>query len=270
MLTADRCYDRDPDFSNYYQGDILSDIPFLTLPTLQPAARQDAWGILRPRPRNPSDQRPVDEIMRVFPVQLIGRAAKDWPDAWARANTSGEYVIAYCKKMTVMLVSRSCDVDKESRKNFLVAPVVPIRELPEPQRTEDKLRDLKANEIFHWFYLPEAPRLPESFADLSQIIPIHRTFFDEASRRQHLAARLSSEGTHAFQSALSNFYGTQFGFVPPDTCPQTARYACSACFHSGRTEPFSREVRQGEIFGDCGMCREHALWVKMPEELRAK
>lgn len=164
-----------------------------------------------------------------------------------------------------MLVSRSCDIDKDSRKHFLVAPVVHIQDLPEPQRTEEKLRDLRADEIFHWFYLPEkAPRLPESFADLSQMIPIHRTFFEKDSLQGHLAARLSGEGTHGLQAALSNFYGTQFGFAPPDTCPQTARYACSACFHSGKAEPYSREVRKGETFGDCGMCRGQALWVKMP------
>lgn len=264
MRTAERCYDNNPDLTNYYQGDILSDIPFLMLPTLFPAARENAWGILRPRARK-NDPRPVDEIMRVFPVDLIGRAARDWPDTWAIPNTPGEYVIAHCKKMTVMLVSRSCDIDKDSRKHFLVAPVVAVGSLPEPQRTEEKLRDLRADEIFHWFYLPErAPRLPESYADLSQMIPIHRTFFDQDSLRVCLAARLSGEGTHAFQTALSNFYGIEFGFAPPDPCPQAGRYACSACFHSGQGIPHCREFRRDEIFGDCPMCREHALWVKLP------
>ena len=185
-------------------------------------------------------------------------------DAWARPDTAGEYVIAHCKKITVALVSRSCDIDKDSRKHLLVAPVVHIRDLQPAQRTDEKLRDLRENEIFHWFYLPEKPpNLPKSFADLSQMVPLHRSFFDEASLRAHVVARLSGEGTHTFQNALSSFYGFQFGFSPSDTCSQAARYGCSACFHSGQGAPYSREVREGEIFGDCGMCREHALWVKI-------
>lgn len=264
MITAERCYDNNPDFSNYYQGDVLSDIPFPTLPTLLPAARQGAWGLLRPRPR-PADQRPVDEVMRQFPVHLIGRAAGDLPDAWARQEAAGEYVIAHCKKTTVALISRSCDIDKDSRKHLLVAPVVDMRDLPIAQRTDEKLRGLRENEIFHWFYLPEKPpNLPESYADLSLMVPMHRSFFDEESLRAHLVARLSGEGTHAFQNMLSTYYGVQFGFSPSDACPQTARYACSACFHSGQATPYSRNFNAGEVFGDCGHCREQGAWVKMP------
>ena len=256
---------------NYYQGDILSGIPFPTLPTFLPAAKQDSWGILRPRPnRNKlnADPRPMAEVLRNLPNELIGRAAKDLPDAWARPE--GEHIIAACRKMTVIVVSRSCDLDKDSRKHFLVAPVVAIGSLKEEQRTEEKLRDLRANEIFHWFYLPEKDAgLPESYADLSQMLPLHRSFFDEGTLRAGLVARLSAAGTIAFQAALSSFYGTKFGFVSADTCPQTGRYACSACFHAGREVPYSRQFDQGNVFGDCGFCREDALWVRIPDAGRA-
>jgi hypothetical protein len=265
VITAERWYDQNPDRNNYYQGDILSGIPFPSLPTFLPAVRQDAWGILRPSARRKGDVRPVDEVLRNLPNELIGRATKDVPDAWTRADGDGEYLIAYCRKMTVAMVSRSCDIDKDSRKHFLVAPVVYIRDLPTAQRTDEKLRDLRANEIFHWFYLPEkVPTLPESYADLSQMLPLHRTFFDEETLRTNFVARLSNEGTSAFQSSLSNFYGVQFGFSSADACPQAGRYACSTCFHSGRDNPDRKDFRAGEVFGDCGACREQVLWVKMP------
>jgi hypothetical protein len=266
VITADRWYDTNPDHQNYYQGDILSGIPFPVWPTFLPAAKQDVWGILRPRPRRQNaDMHPAGEALWTLPNDLIARAAKDFPDAWARPDQDGEYVITFCRKIHVAVISRSCDIDKANRKHFLVAPVVHVRDLKPEQRTDEKLRDLRANEIFHWFYLPEKqPNLPESFADLSQMASLHRTFFDEEILRDNFVARLSGEGTAAFQGSLSSFYGVSFGFASHDTCPQNGRYACSSCFHAGKNEPYSREVSAGNIFGDCGFCREDAMWVKMP------
>jgi hypothetical protein len=266
VITADRWYDKNPDLKNYYQGDILSGIPFPTLSTFFPAGKQDVWGILRPRRKGQNDAvRPVGEVLRNLPNELIGRAAKDIPDAWTRPDGDGEHVITFCRKMHVALISRSCDIDKAMRKHFLVAPIVHVRDLIPAQRTDDKLRDLRANEIFHWFYLPEKePHLPESFADFSQMVPLHRSFFDETVLKEQFAARLSGEGTLAFQQSLSSFYGINFGFAPHDTCPQNGRYSCASCFHGGRTEPSSRDVVAGNFFGDCQFCREATMWVKMP------
>jgi len=267
VITAAKWYEAHPELDNYYQGDILSGFPFPTLPTFRPSKEQEVWGILRPRQnknKGNAEDRPLAEILRNLPNELIGRAAKDVPDAWAQPN--GEYIMAACRKMTVMMVSRSCDIDKDSRKHLLVAPIVAIHALRVEQRTEEKLRDLRANEIFHWFYLPEkAPNLPESYADISQMVPLHKTFFDAETLRTNLVARLSSVGTAAFQTSLSNFYGIKFGFTREDKCPQTGRYACSSCFHAGQSTPYSREFDAGNQFGDCGHCREEALWVKLPE-----
>lgn len=266
MITAHRWYDDSPELTNYYQGDILSNFPFPTLPTFLPAGKQDAWGVLRPRVnrnRAGAEPRPVAEALRNLPNELIGRAARDVPDAWTLPE--GEFVIAACQKRTVMMVSRSCDIDKDSRKHFLIAPVIHISSLKSEQRTEEKLRGLRACEIFHWFYLPEkAPGLPESFADMSQMVPVHRSFFDNDTLRRGLVARLSSLGTLALQKSLSNFYGVKFGFSHEDKCPQTGRYACASCFHAGQSTPYSREFDAGNLFGYCGSCREEALWVKLP------
>ena len=265
MITADQWYEENPDLSNYYQGDVLSEIPFPTLPTFLPASKQDTWGILRPRAsRNRlADNRPVAEIMRNLPNELIGRAAKDVPDAWSDQN--GEHIIAHCRKTTVMLISRSCDVDKLQRKHFLVCPVIAVGSLPEAQRTEEKLRDLRANDIFHWFYLPPKGTFPESFADLSIMGHLHRSFFDTELLKTNLLVRLSGAGTAGFQSALSNFYGKQFGFSPPDKVPQAGKFACSSCFHAGRAAHPPKNLVEGDFFGDCPACGEEAMWVRLAD-----
>jgi len=175
-------------------------------------------------------------------------------------------VIAGCKTMLVLLLSRSCDLDKPTRKHFLVAPVIAVNDLQPAQRTGEKLRDLRNNDIFHWFYLPaKNPKLPESFADLTQIASLHRSFFDAVSLGKNLAARLSSLGTASLQKLLSDFYGTKFGFVTTDTCPQTARYSCSSCFYAGQRIAAPRNIVEGTAFGDCDKCGGNALWVKMPD-----
>jgi hypothetical protein len=258
VITAEQWYDAAPDLRNYYQGDVLSDFALHTLPTFLPASKQDVWGVLRPRQNK---GRPVEEVLRNLPNELIGRAAKDWPDVWQMAH--GERVIAACKKMSVMLISRSCDIDKASRKHFLVAPVIAVATLDEGQRTEEKLQSIRDNDIFHWFYLPGKGSLSESFADLSQMLPLHRSFFDDDTLKTSLVVRLSAAGTAALQSTLSDFYGTKFGFAPEDRCPQTARYACSTCFHSGQPTPLALNVQEGNLFGDCGLCGPQALWVKV-------
>lgn len=259
MIDATHWYDSKPDLANYYQGDVLSDVPFPSLPTLFVAAKQSVWGILRPRY---SRGRPLAEVLRNLPNELFGRAAKDVTDAWT--DPDGEHVIAHCKKMTVILISRSCDIDKDSRKHFLVAPVLRVDGLQDAQKTEGKLRDLRANEIMHWFYLPAKSGLPESFADLTQMVPLHRTFFEEETPDKKLIARLSSLGSATLQKSLSDFYGTKSGFVGKDTCPQSGRYACSACFHSGKATPRSGTFVVGKPFGDCDVCKELTIWVKLP------
>ena len=99
------------------------------------------------------------------------------------------------------------------------------------------------------------------------MLPLHRSFFDEETLRASLLARLSSLGTVALQKLISDFYGTKFGFVATDNCPQTARYACASCFFSGRQECQSRTVTELEVFGECPLCGEGAvLWVKVPDE----
>ena len=199
--------------------------------------------------------------MKILPVRLVGRAAKDVTDRWTMPE--GEYVVAGCRKMNVMIISRSCSLDNSKRKHFLVAPVIAVEELEEEQRKDDKLADLRRNEIPQSFYLPAKDGFRESYADLLHVTPIHRTFFPENSIGGVLLVRLSSAGMNALQQTISVHFGIKFGFDHEDECPQSGYYSCSNCFHSGMQQQ-KKNFEAKKPFGPCAVCGENASWVKMP------
>src|SRR5436853_4678804 len=116
--------------------------------------------------------------MRSLPMDLTATAAKDIKALWQ--NPLGEYFVAAARRQNVLIVTRSCAIDKDSTKHFLIAPVIKIADLPTEQRKEEKLTELRDGKIFDWFYLPAFDKLEESFADLSQMLPVHWTFFGKS------------------------------------------------------------------------------------------
>jgi hypothetical protein len=258
LITPERWYDTDPDTTALYQGDVIADIPYPFFPPLEPANRQENWPLLRPLGQRNRD---VREAMKNLPTNLIGRAAKEVTDRWTMPE--GEFVVAACRKMNVMIVSRSCSLDNPKRKLFLVAPVIAVDELTDGQRGDNKIAELRLNKIPQYFYLPVKGGLRESYADLFRLVPIHRTFFPAESIQGVLLTRLSSVGMDALQQTLSTHFGAKFGFDHEDSCPQAGTYSCSNCFHSGmklQTNRFDANIP----FGFCPGCDDHASWVKMP------
>jgi hypothetical protein len=195
-------------------------------------------------------------------MELTAKAAKEINDLWQ--NPLGEHFVAVARRQNVLIITRSCAIDKDSTKHFLIAPVIKISDLPAEQRTDQKLADLRSDKIFDWFYLPAFGKLEESFADLSQMIPVHWTFFGEKPKSDALLARLSSQGTSQLEILLSSFYGTIFGFDRNDTCKQAGLYACSRCFYSGVENITRKTVQAGQSFGECSTCGELSVWVKLP------
>jgi hypothetical protein len=264
LITSEEWYDLSPDLSNFNQGDVIKDVPFFVFPTHSEKFKENKWPVLRPR--NMKAGRTFEDAMRQLPADLIAKPAKDIttpPLLWT--SPLGEYVLSVARRMMVMIVTRSCAVDKPSTKHYLVAPVIKISDLDEPERTPAKLQSLQNNDVFDWFYLPGKDGLPESFADLSQMLPVHWTFFGENPSSGELVARLSSYGSSCLQELLSDFYGTVFGFSYEDECPQTASYSCSKCFYLGRSAIARKKVNVYEHFGECPNCGVSATWVKMPE-----
>jgi hypothetical protein len=258
VITADRWYNNNPDFNLHFQGDVVADIPFPMFPPILPASKEESWPILRPMRLK---GRTVEQAMRQLPFELLGKAAKDVPDAWALP--SGEWGVVQFRKQHVMIVSRSCALDNPSRKHVLAAPVRPVDTLPEQERLSAKLDALRINEIPHFFYLPETSGFPESYADLLVLTPIHRTFFADELIASQLVVRLSEVGQMALQHAMSDHFGTKFGFDQHDMCTQGGRYSCSNCFHSGN-EVKVRTMAENRPFGTCEGCGEEAAWIKLP------
>jgi hypothetical protein len=258
LITRERWYDADPDLSVWYQGDVVADIPYPFFPPLEPANREQTWPLLRPLSAKNRDTR---EAMRTLPTHLVGRAARDVPDRWTMPE--GEYVVAGCRKINIMMVTRSCTLDNPKRKHFLVAPVVSVDDLAVEQQGEAKLRELRSNKIPQAFYLPAKDGLRESYADLLRLVPIHRTFFPAENIGGVLLARLSSVGTDSLQQALSAHFGTKFGFDHQNIVPQKGQYSCSNCFYSGMKLQ-TKMFEAGRPFGVCPACDEDATWVKLP------
>ena len=256
MPKGNGCYDLDPDLTQYYQGDILRDIPFPTWPTLLTATQTHKWAILRPlrEGKNPS----IDRL----PNHLNGRAQSDVSDAFQNLDRK-EFIMASCQLRNVMVLTRSCQLDHSGRKHSVVAPVTAVADLPEQERKPDALIGLRSGQIPHKFYLPALTGLDESFADLLKMTYVHRSFLPDSEVKSRLVARLSSVGTSRLQQALSTHFGVSFGFDHMNVCPQDGLYSCSACFFQGR-DVTKRRVIKGDLFGPCNVCGEHAEFVKLP------
>jgi hypothetical protein len=242
-------YDTNPDLSQFYQGDILRDVPFPTWPMY--FAENETMAILRPlKPDRPN--------LNSLPLSYRAQARSSASDAFCSAD-KGERVVAQCRLRTVMILTRGCQLDHiKKRKHVIVAPVITVSELSEPQ-----IAGLRDNGIPHLFHLPAGEHLVESFADLLKITAIHRSFLHDQDVKGQLIARLSSLGTMRLQHSLSEHLGQKFGFDCGDECPQDGAYRCSTCFHEGRTVS-EHQHKKGSIFGACENCGEKAAFVKMP------
>jgi hypothetical protein len=219
MATEDACYEPNPDLNQFSQGDVLSGIPFPTWPTFYSAGQREKWAVLRRlKSGKLSSNAPLDQL----PAFLEARAQRDVPDAFSSLDQS-ERVVGVCQKRRVIILSRSCALDNQSRKHLVVAPVSEIRSLREEERGEGKIDAMRAQKMPHIFYLPPVSAMEESFADFLKMTSIHRSFLTKVS--EQLVARLSSVGTMALQHQISNHFGTQFGYDQADKCPQKGSIA---------------------------------------------
>jgi hypothetical protein len=241
-----------------YQGDVFRDVPFPTWPTFKTETDSTKWGILRPLGQQEGS---LQEWQRRLPKRLLGSAARDIPDLFKHSRE--ESVIGLCQLTPAMIVSRSCSLDNPKRKQFLIAPVVTLDSLADSQKSPEMLEELRDGNIPHFFHLPSAGALPESYADFQRITHLHRTFFRVEDLPARRLVRLSSRGMNVLQHRLADHFGLQFGFSHEDICPQDGSYSCSTCFHLGH-EVIRVLSRRGLPFGPCRTCGEGATFIKLP------
>ncbi len=245
-ISAASWYARGPYEASLYQGDVVNNIPVVFMPP----AGDGPWTILRPSPPQTVEQVLAGQTPRV----LKPHAESSRPDAWQFGQ---DLVLAKGIRKSVMIVTQSCDL----RRNWIqVAPLFTASKI----EAAEKRASLAINEIGYMFLLPaDPPRLPdESFADLSMITSIHKSYL----RNVEAAVRLTTDTRVRFQKHLANLHGRPFSFNLRDVVPQSGEYLCHNCFLNNG--PITRITNvEGQPFAACPNCGDDALWI-LPAEAR--
>jgi hypothetical protein len=104
-------------------------------------------------------------------------------------KSKGQPIIASCRRAKALLLTYDCEIDKPAVKNWIVAPVVPLAEIPGSAQT-----DVKKNKVFSFLYLPKyRDILDESVLVLNHLTTLDKTFIQSGER----IASLSDIGRRA-------------------------------------------------------------------------
>ncbi len=245
-------YEPKPDFSSFYQGDIVRDVPVIFLPD-----KISKWFLLRP---DPAGKKLVDDVLRGdIPKWFESRPEGQVADAWQHEKRE-EYVAAKGRLTNVMIVTQSCDI--EQRNYYQIASIY-----QETEQKESALERLKENDLYYTFYLPAfAPHIPvNSYADLSHITLAPKAYFPRNTVEARLGARLTELARTALQKQLADYFGRPFGFSLKDRAKVTSDFVCVSCFYRAG-EAVRREFQADAHFERCERCGE-ARWIRlMPPE----
>jgi hypothetical protein len=248
-IEAKDWYEISPDFSSFYQGDVVRDVPVIFLPD-----KISQWFLLRPDPRSKKyiDDVLAGEICAWFEAFPEG---SNLTDKWQHGERE-EFVAAKAKMMNAIIVTQSCDL--VNRSYYQVAPIY-------PESRQKKLEPLRENQIKYTFFLPAlSPWITEnSYADLSHITFVPKRYFPRNTVREKLAGRLTSLAITKLQEQVAEYFGRPFGFSEKDTVRATAEYACIGCFYSRALRTVAR-FESGTKFTKCGICG-HDRWLRILE-----
>ena len=236
-------YDPDPlEAHLLYQGEILVDVPILSVPKPQ------AWQLLRTksgkRVHEALKQGGLGGLVKVVDSNL---STEHW-----YADKLGDYVMAVLDKRPALVLNQTCDIQT---KDFIqVAPIF------EAKPDEKYLEKLKKREIFSAFWIKKhAPEImDESYADLELIQAVHKSYFKRISLKQHL--RISAERVRLLQSTITRYFGRPNSFdLQTDTVPRAGTYLCVGCFYMD-ARITSATLAEGANFPGCPTCNG-TQWV---------
>lgn len=247
-ISAKDWYEPNPDFSSFYQGDIVRDVPVLFLPD-----KISKWLLLRPSLQGAKyiDDVLRGEICKWFQAFPEGQLADRW-----QYGKREEYAAAKAHLINVIILTQSCDL--EQRNYYQIAPIY-----PETEQKESALARLRQNDLNYTFFLPAfAPHIPEnSYADLAHTTLIPKAYFPRDTVWDVLGARLTELARTALQEQLANYFGRPFGFGERDKARETAEYACISCFYKFGTSVKKRFERDTH-FTKCDSC-DAARWLRI-------
>ena len=166
-----------------YQGEILADVPILSMP------KPNAWQLLRTK----SGRRVHDALNHGGLGGLVKVLDSNLSTEQWYADKLGDYAMAVLDKAPALLLSQTCDVQN---KDFLqIAPIFSAGS------DSTYIERLKKGEILSAFWvkkhLPEIAE--ESYADLELIQAVHKSYLRRISQKQHF--RMNAQRTRILQSA---------------------------------------------------------------------
>lgn len=214
-----------------YQGEILIDVPILTMP------KQTRWLLLKSKP----DQRV--EPGNWVKVLDSNQTKEQWD-----ASNHGDFAVALLDKNPVLVLNQTCSV--QSNDHLQVAPIFPA------EAENEDLEKLKNGEIFSAFWLKQHPPeiMKDSYADLELMQAVHKSYIRRIRQQQHF--RLNSERTRMLEGALTRYFGRPNSFDSrSDVVARTGTYLCVKCFHqNGRATPTAEPLQEGSKFQPCSVC----------------
>lgn len=225
-----------------YQGEIIVDVPILTMP------KPSRWQLLRTR----SGKR-VDEALQhgnlggQVKVLDSNQSKEEW-----QADNRGDYAMALLDKNPAVVLNQTCDI--QSNHFLQVAPISSA----EAERKD--IEKLMRGEVYSAFWLKKhPPEIPdESYADLELIQAVHTSYIKRVHPNQHF--RLNSERIRALQRTITRYFGRPNSFDSrSDSVPRTGTYLCVSCFYMD-ARVTSVSLEEGSKFSACQTCGGTA-WV---------
>lgn len=226
-----------------YQGEILIDVPILSMPL------PSRWLLLRTW-----SGRRLDEALD---YGAVGNKAKVLDSnqtqiEWDAVN-KGDFAMGILYKRPVLVLNQNCDL--ADNKFFQVAPIYSV------EAEQRDLEKLKSGDIFSAFWIKKhSPEIPdESYADFELIQAVHKSYVKRITPKQHF--RLNAERIQLLQRAITRYFGRPNSYDSrSDKVPRTGAYLCVSCFYwDGRIT--SPSLEEGADFPVCGTCGGTA-WVR--------
>lgn len=93
-------------------------------------------------------------------------------------DQKAQAIVASCRRAKALLLTYDCEIDKPKVKNWIVAPIVPLSEIPGSAHS-----DIKKNKVFFLLYLPKyRDVLEDSVLVINHMTTLDREFVSGANR----------------------------------------------------------------------------------------
>jgi len=228
LLSTDSFYQENkPDYLQ--QGDVLTGVPLLYLPPSKELV------LVR---SHPNRIRIAD--LQAGTVEAVRELAASNP-----FDNQPEYVIVSAVRSIAILMTPTCDLDKE---DWLVSPAHYV------EGSGYDLGNLKAGKFSTLFWLPEHEHFPECYVDISDMRPVRKESLDLHNRLAALSRETQAALLEKFVKSMGRKWGhAKDEVVEPLERNQTGAYRCYRCNDHDITVP-QEKFQAGTTYPTCPNC----------------